>query len=83
MQLDAATKDSELNAEVKSQRPLLERLQTAFRRAASLDAEQRTLVNGIMKQQDDALGGRGQGERRQPRSTRSDRDRRRSTMRER
>jgi hypothetical protein len=55
MQLDAATKDIELNATVKSQGPLLERFQTAFRRATSLDTEQRTLVSGVMKQQGDAL----------------------------
>lgn len=54
-QLDAATKDSELNATIRSEATLIERYQTAFRRAASLDTEQATLVNGSMRQAGAAL----------------------------
>jgi methyl-accepting chemotaxis protein len=49
-QLDTATKDSDLNATAKSLGALLERYQTASRRAASLDADQLALVNGAMTQ---------------------------------
>ncbi len=55
VQLDAATKDSALNATVKSAGPLMERYQAAFRRAASLDAEQMSLMNGGMQQAGEAL----------------------------
>lgn len=55
VQLATVTKDSELSAIVKSQGLLLERFQTAFRRAASLDSEQRALVNGAMKQIGEAM----------------------------
>jgi methyl-accepting chemotaxis protein len=53
--LDAATQDSELNAVVKQQRPLLERYLTGYRKAASLDTEKVTLVNGAMRQAAETL----------------------------
>jgi methyl-accepting chemotaxis protein len=54
-QLDIFTKDSDLNAMIKSEVTLIERYQTAFEHAASLDAEQVTLANGVMRQADEAL----------------------------
>jgi methyl-accepting chemotaxis protein len=54
-QLDAASKDSELNATAKSVASLVERYHAAFRRAASLDDDQITAVNGSMTQAADAL----------------------------
>jgi methyl-accepting chemotaxis protein len=54
-QLDVATKDSELNATVKSEVTLLERYQTTFQRAASAATEAVSLVNGAMRQAGDAL----------------------------
>jgi methyl-accepting chemotaxis protein len=55
LQLDAATKDSELNATVKNEATLVERYQTAFRQASSLMTQQDTLVNGAMREAGDAL----------------------------
>ena len=54
-QLDAATKDSELNATVLSETKLIDSYQSTFRRAATLDSEQIALVNGVMRQAGDAL----------------------------
>ncbi|HEY2617158.1 MAG TPA: HAMP domain-containing protein [Acetobacteraceae bacterium] len=54
-QLDAATKGSELNTTVASETKLIDTYQSAFRRAVSLDTEQTTLVNGVMRQAGDAL----------------------------
>jgi methyl-accepting chemotaxis protein len=54
-QIDAATKDSELNAVVKGEMTSIERYQTAFERAARLDTEQVTLVNGAMRQAGETL----------------------------
>jgi methyl-accepting chemotaxis protein len=53
--LDAATKGSDLTTLASAQAPVLERWQTAFRRAAALDAEQLALLNGSMRQSGDAL----------------------------
>ncbi len=54
-QLDAATKDSELNATVLSETKQIDSYQSTFRRAATLDSEQIALVNGVMRQAGDAL----------------------------
>jgi methyl-accepting chemotaxis protein len=54
-QLDTATKGSELNATVASETKLIDSYQSAFRRAVSLDNEQTALVNGIMRQDGDAM----------------------------
>jgi methyl-accepting chemotaxis protein len=54
-QLDAATRDSELKTSVAALTSLIDTYQSAFRRAASLDAEQVTLLNGTMRQAGDAL----------------------------
>ncbi len=54
-QLDTATKDGDLKATAKSAVSLTERYQAAFRRVASLDADQFGLVNGVMKQSGTAL----------------------------
>jgi methyl-accepting chemotaxis protein len=56
-QLDVLTKDSDLNGTVKSIATLLDQYQTAFKRAASLDADQLLLVNGTMRQAGEALTG--------------------------
>jgi methyl-accepting chemotaxis protein len=53
--LDAATKDSDINTAVSSQAALVERWQTAFQRAATLDSEQLTLLNGPMREAGEAL----------------------------
>jgi methyl-accepting chemotaxis protein len=54
-QLDAATKDTAVNTTVKAETALIERYQTAFRRAVALDSEQVTLMNGAMRQSGEAL----------------------------
>jgi methyl-accepting chemotaxis protein len=48
-QIDAATKDSDLNAAAKSETTLVERYLTAFHRGASLDGDQMTLMNGSLR----------------------------------
>jgi methyl-accepting chemotaxis protein len=48
--LGTAVDDKELAATVKTEATLLDRYQTAFRRAESLDAEKVTLMNGTMRQ---------------------------------
>jgi methyl-accepting chemotaxis protein len=48
--LDAATKDTAWSATAKNEVTLIERYQTAFRRAASLDTDKVTLMNGAMRQ---------------------------------
>ncbi len=53
--LDAAVDDKDLSATVKNEATLLDRYQTAFRRAASLDAEKVSLMNGAMRQAGEAL----------------------------
>jgi methyl-accepting chemotaxis protein len=50
-QIDVSTKGSELNTAVAGQVKLIDSYQAAFRRAASLDAEQKTAVNGGAFQQ--------------------------------
>jgi methyl-accepting chemotaxis protein len=54
-QLDVLTTNSDLNAIVRNELSLIERYQTAFRRAASADSEQLALVNGVMRQAGEAL----------------------------
>jgi methyl-accepting chemotaxis protein len=54
-QLDAATRDSELNAAIKHEADLIERYQTASRRAASLDSEQMKLMDGSLRPTGEAL----------------------------
>ncbi len=53
--LDAATKDTGLNAAVKNEASLIDRYQTAFRRASSLDTDKVTLMNGVMRQAGETL----------------------------
>jgi methyl-accepting chemotaxis protein len=54
-QLDTATRETEWNAAAKSEVALVEQYHAAFRRAAALDTEEVTLVNGAMRQSGDAL----------------------------
>jgi methyl-accepting chemotaxis protein len=54
-QLDTDTRGSELNTTVASEAKLIDSYQSAFQRAASLDTEQRTLVNGVMRQAGDTM----------------------------
>jgi methyl-accepting chemotaxis protein len=54
-QLDTATKGSDLNATVATVTKLIDSYQAAFRRAASLSAEQVVLVSGTGRQVGDAL----------------------------
>jgi methyl-accepting chemotaxis protein len=53
--LDAATKGSEVNATVAAEAKLVDTYQSAFQRAASLDAEQVALISGVMRETGDAL----------------------------
>jgi methyl-accepting chemotaxis protein len=53
--LDTATKGSDLNATVTAEAKLVDSYQSAFQRAAALDAEQVSLVNGAMREAGDAL----------------------------
>jgi len=53
--LDAATKDADVNAAVKNEASLIDRYQTAFRRASSLDTDKVTLMNGVMRQAGETL----------------------------
>ena len=53
--LNASIGEGELAATVKSETTLLDRYQTAFRRAASLDAEKVSLMNGAMRQAGETL----------------------------
>ncbi len=53
--LDAATKDTEWNAATKNVATLVERYQTSFQRAARLDTDKMTLVNGALRQIGEAL----------------------------
>jgi hypothetical protein len=53
--LDEVTKGSDISATVAAQAALVERWQTAFRRAAVLDAEQLSMLNGAMRQSGMAL----------------------------
>ena len=53
--LDAATKGTELNAAVAAEVKLVDTYQAAFHRAAALDNEQVTLVNGVMREAGDVL----------------------------
>ena len=54
-QLDSATRGGELNAPILAAGKLIDTYQAAFRRAASLDTEQVTLLNGAMRQAGDAM----------------------------
>jgi HAMP domain-containing protein/CHASE3 domain sensor protein len=54
-QLDTATRGSELNAAVAAEAKLIDSYQSASRHAMSLDTDQTTLVNGVMRQAGDAL----------------------------
>jgi methyl-accepting chemotaxis protein len=53
--LDAAVDDKDMTATIKNEAALLDRYQTAFRRAASLDVEKVSLMNGTMLQAGQAL----------------------------
>lgn len=53
--LDASVGQGDLTATVKNEVTLLDRYRTAFRRAASLDAEKVSLMNGTMRQAGEAL----------------------------
>ena len=73
--LDAAVDDKDLTATVKNEGALLDRYQTAFRRAASLDADKVTLMNGAMRQAGVTLAEDAkQGERQQRRGAGGDRE---------
>ena len=54
-QIDAATKGTDVNAPAAAETKLIDTYQAAFTRAASLDSDQITLVNGVMKQAGTAL----------------------------
>jgi hypothetical protein len=53
--LDAATKGTDPNAAVASQAALIERYHTALLRAESINTEQLSLVNGVMRQAGEAM----------------------------
>ncbi len=54
-EIDTATKGSDLNASAAALMKLADKYQAAFQRAASLDTDQLTLLNGAMKQAGTAL----------------------------
>ena len=53
--LDAATKGTEVNATVAAEAKLVDTYQSAFQRAATLDTQQLSLVNGVGREAGDAL----------------------------
>ena len=55
-QIDAATKGTDVNAPAAAETKLIDTYQAAFTRAASLDSDQITLVNGVMKEAGTTLG---------------------------
>jgi methyl-accepting chemotaxis protein len=55
VQIDSATKGTDVNAPAAAETKLIDTYQAAFQRAASLDSDQATLLNGAMKQAGTAL----------------------------